>query len=289
VVDGKYETHYPPIISKELFEKANQIRTDNKIDIKKTNLALGAKLVRCPDCGSLCSSNSRHYICCKHTSRLGCDNGFSLRESVADSLLWYVASLLHMEYLTNLSADKEKEYKEQILVLQQKITAIDEKIENSEVKKKRIVNSYIDGLITLEDRDTRLSKVKDEVESQLSLKTSLMEKRSALQGLLEGIDRDLDYINSIVELGEIEYTPQEKYDIVHKHILSLVARQVSYGRRDPRSRRPNGVEITINTPYGEPWKYMYFPKGYDGHNLYKIGRDRLIPDDLEITEKKATR
>lgn len=289
-VKGKFETHYPPIISKELFDAVLQVRNTNRIEMKRgERLVLGSKLVRCYKCGGTCTSNSRHYVCARHVHHGPCDNGFALRQCVADELLWRVASILHIDYLTNLSADKQREYNEQILVLQQKITAIDEKIENSEEKKKRIVSSYIEGLITLEDRDTRLLRVKNEVEAQLSLKASLCEKKSALQGLLEGIDKDLDYINSLVELGEIEYTLQEKYDIVHKHIISLVARQVSYGKRDPRTSRPNAVEITINTPYGEPWKYMYFPKGYEGHNLYERGLKKWIPDNVEITDKKVTR
>ena len=60
----------------------------------------------------------------------------------------------------------------------------------------------------------------------------------------------------------------DKYDIIHKHILKMTAEQVSYGKRDPRTHRPNAVKIVITSVYGTTSEHLYFPKGYQGHNLY---------------------
>ena len=282
---GVFEIKYPPIISDELFEAALKIRTDNKIDMKRgERLVLGSKVVKCYQCGAVCTSNSRHYVCCKHIHK-DCTNGLALRQCVADGLLWRVASILHIEYLTTLNADKEKEYRQEMAVIDQKIMAIDEKIEKTDVKRKRIVESYMEGHIDKEDRDLRLSKVKDEVEVHLKSKTSLQEKRDALEGLLEGIDKDMDYINSMVDAAFLEYTPEEKFEIIHKHILSLTAEQQSFGERDPRTTRPNGVLIIITPLHGNAWKFMYVPKFYKGHNLYVWNGKEWKGDEIEITDK----
>ena len=268
-VVNKYTIHYPPIISQELFDKALEVRDKNRIDMKRgKRLLLGAKLVRCPKCGAVCTSNSRHYVCCR-SNKGGCENRFALRQSVADNLLWRVASIIHVEYLTNLTADKEEEYRKDMAVLNQKIDVLAEKVKKAEVKKARIVESYMDGLIDRETRDTRLLKVKDEVDIHKKSITSLQEKRDALAGILENLDKDMDYIEALTDAALMEYDDDEdKYAIIHKHIVSLTAVQQSYGERDKRTTRPNAVLITINTAIGDPWKFLYFPKFYKGSNLY---------------------
>ena len=287
-VEGEFEMRYPPIISEELFEQVKGIREKNKLDMKRgERLCLGSKIVKCPKCGATCTSNSRHYVCCRHVHHGNCDNGFALRQCVADNLLWRVASILHVEYLTNLNSDKEKEYRQEMAVLNQKIAAVDEKIEKVEVKKARIVGSYMEVLIDKKTRDLMLSKVQDEVDVYLKDKASLQAKLGAISVLLEGINKDLDYINAVADAAAIEYSDEERYDIVHKHILSLTAEPQSFGHRDPRTKKPNGVLITINT-VGEPWKFMYVPKFLDGHNLYSWSRGRWVPDLIEITDKKVS-
>ena len=286
---GKFDIKYPPIISQELFDAAHKVRNTNKLDIKRgERLCLGSKLVKCAKCGAVCTSNSRHYVCCRYF-RKDCENGFALRQCVADDLLWRVASILHVDYLSTLNADKAAEYKQEISVLQQKISAIDEKIEKSEIKKKRIVESYMDGLIDKNSRDARLLKVKEEVDDQLRSKISLTEKIDALEQLLKGIDSDMDYVNAVADASSMVYTETEKYDIVHKHILSLTAVPQSFGKRDPRTTKPNGVLITIHPLHGEDWTFMYVPKFYQKHNLFMLNRDEWVPDMVEITDKKVSR
>lgn len=278
-VEGKYTFKYPPIITQELFEAALQVRNANRLEMKRgKRLCLGSKLVRCFKCGAVCTSNSKHYVCCKHAHRGPCDNGYAIRQSVVDSLLWRIAELMHIDYLTNMNADKEKEYEKELLLLLQKVNAAKEKIEKSEAKKARIADNYEVGLIDRETRNLRLLKVKDEVEHQRDIINSLQGKIDAITGLLEGIDKDQDLIDAVADAAILEYTEQEKYDIIHKYIVSLTAKPVSFGERDPRTHRPNGVEILITTITNKTWKYMYVPKFYRGYNLYAWNGRRWVGD-----------
>lgn len=278
---GEFQTRFPAIVSKELFEEVEKVRKGNRIDMKKKGIALGAKLIRCYKCGAVCTSNSRHYVCSRHSHHGNCDNGFALRKSVADSLLWRIASILQIDYLTNLNADKEREYREEISVLQQKADAVAEKISKAEVKRARIVESYMDGLIDKKTRDLRLLKVQDDIRAHLDVKSSLVARMDTIAGLLEGMDKDSDLVEAVADAAILEYTAQEKYAIIQRFIVSLTGKPVSYGERDKRCKKPNGVEIEITTVHGAVHRFMYFPKFFNGHNLYiAVGR-RWVPDFID--------
>jgi hypothetical protein len=284
-VGDKYPIHYPPIISKELFDAVEKVRNTNKLDMKKNANPLGAKLVRCYKCGAICTSNSRHYVCCRHMHHGQCDNGVVLRQCVVDNLLWRVAQVLNMEYLLNLNDEKADEYRKEIEILDQKIAAVQMKIDKIEDKRKRIVESYMEGYIDKETRDLRLSKTNSEGEDHMRAKALLQEKRSGIAGILKSLLEDMDIESAYGTAATSDYSDKEKYDIIHKHILKVTGHQVSFGKRDPRTHLPNGVEITITDVRSVEWKYMYIPKFYQKHNLYVWNGTRWVADMVEITDK----
>ena len=257
--------HYPPIISRELFEKCRVIREGNKLQMKRgERIVLGAKLVKSPVCGATCTSNSRHYVCCQHY-RGGCPNGFALRQEVVHDLLWRIAHMLHLEYLMNLDENKKEEYKKELEVVDKKLVEAERKMGDFTAKKERIVESYMDGLIDKKNRDLRLSKLQDDVRVHQEVISSLQAKRRAIAGMLEGSKKDT--VESF--LASLENMDTESmFDIIHQHIESLTATSISYGERDKRTHRPNAVLITVTSVYGHDYKYLYFPKYYKKHNLY---------------------
>ena len=104
---------------------------------------------------------------------------------------------------------------------------------------------------------------------------SLHEKWSSINGLLE--EGNPDSVEAFVAALDT-MDNEDKFDIIHKHITRLVPTQVSFGKRDPRTHRPNAVHIVIETTKGSTYNYLYFPKCYNGFNLYqKVGR-RWVPD-----------
>ena len=272
---GEYQTIYPPIVTKEIFEECSKVRGNNKIDMKKKGIALGAKLIKCFRCGAICTSNSRHYRCSRHSHHGPCDNGFALKASVADELLWRVSSIQHLQYLTDLNENKTEEYKKELAVVDEKIKAGLEKLKIIQGKKYRIAENYEDGLISKKTRDLRLSKVQDEVRLHQEYLASLQGKREGIAGLLEGGNPDtVEAFTSALETMDAE----SKFDIIHKHIKSLTAEPISFGVRDPRTHKPNGVKIIITTILDTIYEYIYVPKLYQGFNLYVRNRNRWVPD-----------
>ena len=276
VAVGELETKFPPIISKELFDKCQAIRKDNKLNMRRgERIVLGAKLIKCFKCGAICTSNSKHYVCCRAAHKLGCDNTFHLKQSVADELLWRIASTQHLQYLTDLNANKVEEYQRELAVVEEKIKAGLEKLKIIQSKKDRIAENYEDGLITKKTRDTRLLKVQDEIRLHQEYLTSLQEKCLGITGLLEGGNPDT--VEAFVAALDT-MDSESKFDIIHKHIKSLTAEPISFGVRDPRTHKPNGVKIIITTILDTTYEWVYVPKLSQGFNLYVRNGNRYIPD-----------
>ena len=273
---GKIEVRYPQIISRDLFDKCQTIRKNNILVMKRgEKITLGAKLVRCPECGAVCTSNSRHYVCCRHFKKGPCSNGFGLRQSVVDNLLWRTAYELHMQYLMDADAGRMDEYREELKIVEEKIAAAKKKMEDFTQKKERIVESFLDLMIDRKTRDLRLKKLQDEVSVQSDNLSSLEDKKRAIMGLLETGEKDtLSVFEKSLEKMELE----DKYEVVHRHIESLVGERVSFGVRDRRSKGPNAVRIKITSVQGQEYLYMYVPRLYEGTNLYVYNGREWVRD-----------
>ena len=279
VVKGKYGVVYRQIISKELFEKCREIRESNKLVMRKgKRVVLGSKIVKCHECGATCTSNSIFYHCCRNSHHGPCSNGFSLRQEVADELLYRFAFGLHMMWLMNISEGKMEEYRKELEIVDEKLDAANKKIEASVQKKQRIIDTYLEGFIDKKTRDSRLSKLEDDAKYQRDYCNSLQDKRRAIMRLLSS--NDTNTVENFMRAAAA-MTEEDKYTIIHKHIESLVAVQESYGKRDKRTHRDNAVHITIKAIEGSTVEYLYFPKYYEGRNLYILIDGKWVPDTLE--------
>ena len=263
---GELGTRLPQIITKEMFDACQEVRSDNKLNMRNSDgLVLGSKLIRCHSCGAICTSNSKHYVCCRAAHKLDCTNTFHIKKHVADELLWRVASTNHIQYLMDMNENKAEVYRKELEVLDGKIAACEVKGIEFDGKKERIIDSYIEGKISKENRDLRLEKIQDNIRVHREHLTSLQGKRRAIARMLEDGSADsVEAFTSALETMDNE----TKFDVIHQHIKSLIPKQVSYGVRDPRCTRPNGVEIEIKTTLEEVYKFLYFPKYYNHHNLY---------------------
>lgn len=170
-----------------------------------------------------------------------------------------------MMWLMDISEGKIDEYRKELEILEVKIGAAQKKMEDFSSKKERIIETYMEGFIDKKSRDLRLSKVEDEVKVHRDYMNSLEGKRRALLGLLKKGKGDT--VENFTKAANT-MKDMDKYEIIHKHISTMTAKQVSYGERDPRTSRPNAVLIEITSVYGTVSKHLYFPKFYKGHNLY---------------------
>lgn len=283
---------YPPLITDELFEKCREVAEGNKLQLRGGDrIVLGAKLLKCKECGSTFTSNSRHFGCCKNAHNR-CENNLKIRQCVVNDILWRIAFTLHLDYLMDLNEDMVNTYMEQIEVLDQKISTYESKILATDEKKKRVIETYLEGFIDKKTRDSKLSKIDQDALGYQNEIMSLNEQKEAISGLIDGIDKDLEELNllnaiDIVEAAEKDV--QAKYDIIHKHIVKVIPERMSFGKRDPRTTRDNGVLFTVYAANGGEFKYLFIPKFYQGHNLYIWNGSEWVADMVTITDNNYKR
>lgn len=244
---------YPAIITKELFDKCAKIREEHKKVFRRStkgddDIKLASRLIRCSSCGSLYTSSGNQYKCCLHNKKEHnyCDNSMVINTELINGLLWRVASTEHIEYLINMNEEKVEEYKKELVISQDKITVLSAKIDTINEKKQRVVDSYVEGLISKDDRDVKLNKIRTEVDDYNKKINSLRESVIKLEQLISSYCKE--DVGAVINNGIDGLDYQNKYDIVHQHI------KVVNLERYPES----GLVITIHTITGKEYKWLYY-------------------------------
>lgn len=269
--NGELKVTYPPLVSRDIFDKCREIASGNRLTMRQgERIVMGAKLIKCKECGSTYTSNSRHFICTAGAHR-NCKDRLAIRQLVVDYICWDVAFKEHMKYLMELSENNAKAYSDRIEIIDRKIEVLQEKLNEADVKKQRIVDTFLEGYLDKKNRDLRLSKLQDDTLSQQKEMTALEGEKRAILELLSNVDEEKDewlYFNTLDTMGKSVRSDEDNYRIIHQHIMKIEPESLSYGIRDRRCHKPNAVLFTIFTVSGTVYKYMFFPKKYQGHNLH---------------------
>ena len=261
---------YPPLISIEMFEKCRGIAEGNKIVLRSgKKMVLCSKLVKCPECGLTFTSKGK-YFRCNSVAENRCGNNITLRESVVNEIAWRVAFMEHMDYLMEVSENNTQLYNERLEVIEQKLNTLNGIIAESSSKKKRIIDSFIEGYLDLKERDLKLSKLQDDILIHQRDIKALEEERSAILGLLENVNKERDemlYYDTLDTIGNGVKTDEERYKIIHQHILKIIPSRYQHGERSKKAKGDNGIMIEIHTVRGETKKFIFLPSAQRGDNL----------------------
>jgi DNA invertase Pin-like site-specific DNA recombinase len=131
----RYARIYPPIVSKELFEKCRVVASKNNTNVDKShNIYFGSKLIKCNDCGSnlVALKHKAEYRCMNHYNPMikkDCSSNDSININVIDSILWYEASWLESIFRINLSDKQVSDWNSRITELQSKVDNSDKQYE----------------------------------------------------------------------------------------------------------------------------------------------------------------
>lgn len=281
-IDGPYES----FISRELWEKVESVRKNNSMYMPRGHkFAFGSGIFRCYGCGRSMIAEYVHYKCWhrdrfSHTST--CPNNSTLRIDMIDGLLWWIAQKEHVKYLMWMDSEKKKEYEDKIKILKEKIATLQKKIDSVELKKNRIIESYIEGLISKEEKEKKLAKAISDTRMDIDTITSYNEQIEGFKKVLEGSD---DEYLDLSKLGDIysgvvsEKNLKIMQEIVHKHIRKITSLPCYFGKdRNKRTPKMNAQLLTVETVLGGTQKYYYVPRFYKGYNFYFYREDdREIP------------
>lgn len=285
VADRAYiDSPYPPIISKELWEKCEAVRKKNYIGIPKGKKhCFGTGIFRCYRCGRSMIPEGVQYRCWHHNKYSKpphCDNGLTIRVDNLDGLLWWVASKEEIMYRMKMDSEKRMEYEKQIKVLKEKESAVRKKLDFVEEKKRRIAESYMDGLIDKEEKEKRLNKTLSDVKVYNDTILKFDEQIGAILTLLEGNEKEKITPEKLMSLYGGVYNESDLKimdGIVKKHIRRVTSEPIWFGKdRDFRAVRENGQLITIETMFSGERKYVYVARKYKGHKFFIYGTEKPL-------------
>lgn len=270
---------YPPIISEEIFNQCREIADKNKLMLRQgKKLVLCSRLLKCNECDHAFVSASKHFRCNGADKNI-CTNNITLKESVVDYIAWRVAFDEHMKYLIEVSENNTQQYNERLEVIDQKIKTINNIIADSDTKKKRIVDTYLEGFIDKKERDLRLSKLQNDILIHQKDLSGLNEERNAILGLLDNVNKEKDewlYFDTLDAMNSSVKSDEDRYRIIHQHILKMIPLRHQHGPKGPRAKKENAIMLKVYTVKGDIHKFIYLPKEQKGYNLLTYDNDKNV-------------
>lgn len=281
-IDGPY----PQMISRELFDRCEDVRKNNYLGIPKGHkYCFGSGIFKCPKCGNNMIAEGEQYRCWHHNKYAApphCENGLTIRVDNMDGLLWFIASREEIKCRIRLTEQSKEEYDSKIEILREKIEATQKKLDYIEEKKARINELYVEGLIDKEEFKNRQNKTVLEAKKYNDTILSYNERIGALLSLLEGnkeSEEELKRVVTIYDDVRCEKDLQMMNEIVKKHIKRVTSSPEWFGKeRDGRAIRQNAQLITVETVYSGVKKYIYVARKYKGHKFFVYKSDgREVP------------
>ena len=278
---SSYYRSYPIIISSEQFDHCRKIALENNTFANKCrNIYYAHKLIVCR-CGRFWGAGpSKLMYRCSEAYRSGhvyevheiqCTYKHTMSINIMDSILWKLAQDAEVEYILNLAAEDKAKYQERIRILDEKLSYIVTRLKEQDNKKSRVVESYIDGHISKEVRDTKFKIIDDERRKILKEQASYNNEKEHLISLLMNLDSRfyLDEVDTIVtELERIIKLKEhisnitddkERYDIIHRHIrkVTIENRIIEYKFKVRKTKTSKTRFITV-TFYNGNKRYFHF-------------------------------
>ena len=229
-----FARQYPAIITRELFDKCQEIRRTNSNNINKSkdNIFLCAKILKCSSCGltMIANKNNAVYRCDNKyhvTRQRKCKCGDTIRIDAVDSIVWGLACELEIDFIRNFSQEQLEIWENEIKTLRLKIESSDKQYQTIKAKKiKRYLEDIPDATPEEQDahaiRSTRQDKQRidqEKVNYQVDidrLNGLIAETKNLLNiSVSENHDRDM------IAADILQSDDKKRYDIVHKHIKEV--------------------------------------------------------------------
>lgn len=279
--DNRYSHRkFIPIMSKEKWDKVQMLKASRcrgtakgvTRETKHTHMCVG--LMKCPKCGGNYMASSNYYRCYnakRKDSR--CDTKEYILIKTIDPLVYEIACLNHLEFLQTPNNDLVEKLEEDVKVLEQKMEASSNIIKETEAKKLKVADLYVDGVIDKKRYKDRLGKIEVEKSEAVSNMNGYKNDIEKLKAQIESAKNPsfealLEYSGDLLESEK-----KKMKEIVNQHIRKIWFYSEKVAGRSCK-------HIHIIDERGVEWQFLFF--GHDPRKnvikLYKINKDgRLTP------------
>lgn len=209
------DTMYPPIITKEQYDKAAGKRDINHTQFKPKatrHFTFVNRIIRCPACGYGLTANVESYKCI-HSCR---DAYYGINN--VDGLVWLIASHLEGERLLKSSA--KEEYMQNKAVLTAKIKSVDSCTVRMEKVRQNLKKALMQGSLDADDYTEGIRRLESEEKETLEKVANWQRQIAELDRL---INEDTMSIKRILDIADQidSYTEQQMRDIVRKWVKRI--------------------------------------------------------------------
>lgn len=209
------DTMYPPIITKEQYDKAAEKRNINYTQFKPRatkHFTFVNRIIRCPVCGYGLTTNVESYKCINHCKDVyyGINN--------VDGLVWLIASHLEGERLLKSSA--KDEYIQNKAVLASKIKSVESCTTRIEKARQNLKKALIQGSLDADEYTDGIRQLESEQKDVLNKVVNWRKQIAELDRLIE---EDTMSIKKILDISDQidSYTEQQMRDIARRWIKSI--------------------------------------------------------------------
>ena len=267
-----------PIMSKDKWDKVQALKasrcrgTDKGVtrEYKHTYMCVG--LLKCPKCGGNYMASSNYYRCYNAKRKAGrCDTREYILIKTIDPLVYEIACLNHIEFLQTPNNDLVEKLEEDVKVLEQKMESSSNIIKETEEKKLKLADLYVDGLIDKKRFNDRFGKIEVEKSEALSNLNGYKNDIEKLKAQIESAKNPsfealLEYSGDLLESEK-----KKMKEIVNQHIRKIWFYSEKVGGRCCK-------HIHILDSRNVEWQFLFF--GHDPRKnvikLYKINKDGSI-------------
>lgn len=243
---------YPIILTEKLFNDVAAKLRENVTIGKNRKQYLCNRLIICPVCGGhyirnavgtyVCINNLRKWD--KSTNHMECNNNTSAKVEVVDYCALSVAVTAEYYRAKNENETYKNELLEKISINQSKIDVLKEKLNSVEDKKAKIAESYIEGLISADTKNSKLENLKKEIHENTEKIKSLEFQNYQSK---KSFDEDVK-ISMVTPFMTDDYETAKT--LVKKHVAKIELSQVT----------PTEKLIKIYTVNGKCHTFSYYPK-----------------------------
>lgn len=267
--------NYPAIISKDVWEKAQEVLKKNKVEAYKgtKHYYFGCKLMICPECKHHYTTTGLQYRCKLNHAKKQlveqdlpyCNNNISILTPVLDGILWGLTKQKHLNFILGEKGKTKERNNQQIEINLQKIAALRLELSKLDERRAKWLERLDKGLITDEEADKYLS--------QFSTNKSKIEKAIvALENENYSLSSQLDSLSeltakSIVTIQEeisSLWDERAMYELVHRYIKDGTIERIEVDGK-------SGLLLTFNFYDGTKKEIYYFGRNRK-HQIYERGK-----------------
>ena len=267
-----------PIMSKDKWDKVQALKSARckgngkgvTRESKHTYMCVG--LMKCPKCGGNYLASARYYRCYNAKRKDGrCDTREYILIKTIDPLVYEIACLNHLEFLQTPNNDLVEKLEEDVKVLEQKMEASSSIIKETEEKKLKLADLYVDGVLDKKRYKDRLGKIEVEKSEALTNMNGYKNEIEKLKTQIESAKNPsfealLEYSGDLLESEK-----KKMKEIVNQHIRKIWFYSEKVAGRFCK-------HILILDARGIEWQFLYF--GHDPRKnvikLYKLNKDGTL-------------